>query len=472
MSKLHPLRLILLLCLSLGSETVSAYPKPTPLTPPSQLITQTNTPDSNRAAAEKAEQEARQLNKQHAPLLSQVIPKWEEALKYWRLAGDRKKEAKTLDQIAKFYWFRGEYPKALEYAQKALPICQALGDKECEGAVTTSLSLIYKEMGEYEKAIANKEQVPSLFPQTLDLPPTVFWTIGQIYAQNLGEKQKALDYYNKALAFWKEKGDVLKQAEILDYIAITYASSFGEIDKGLDYIKQANTLDPEFKRDRSTFDLMYTLLSESSCSDKLASIKKPPKIDQPKNSSNQSTTPNTVVGINNLIEKWKQEAQKWRTQETLLGEVGVLENIGGLGYTTIGEYQKALDVYKQALKLRQIMGGKPGKANILTDIADIQNKQGKKQEAIDALNQALDIQRQIKNRPDEAETLLTLGDVYSSLGAYSESINVYRQALSLWKTIGDRSKEIRTLSNIGDIYRKLQDYPQALNSYQQALSIS
>lgn len=465
MTKLHPLRLILLVCLSLCSETVSAYPKPTPLTPPSQLITQTNTPDSNRAAAQKAEAEARQLNKQNAPLLSQVIPKWEEALKYWRLAKDRKKEATTLNEIALRYWFRGEYPKALEYAKKALSICQALEDKDCEGVATTSLSLIYQQMGEYEKAIANKEQLPSLFPETLDLPPTVFWTIGQIYAQNLGDKQKALDYYNKALAFWKEKGDVLKQAEILDYIAITYASSFGEIDKGLDYITQADTLDPEFKRKNSSYDLIYLSLASSSCSDKLASIKKPPKIEQSESSSKQSAT-------NNNIENFKQKAQKWRTQEILGAEADFLELLGGNEYQRIGEYQKALEVYQQALKLRQIMGSKPNEANTLTDIADILNGQGKKQEAINALNQALDIQRQIKNRPAEAETLLTLGTVYSSLGAYSESINVYKQALSLWKTIGNRSNEIRTLSNIGDVYRKLQDYPQALNSYQQALSIS
>ena len=47
--------------------------------------------DPNRIAAEKAEDEASQLTQQNAPRI-QVIAKLEKALKYWRLAGDRKKE--------------------------------------------------------------------------------------------------------------------------------------------------------------------------------------------------------------------------------------------------------------------------------------------------------------------------------------------------------------------------------------------
>ncbi|MEH1926587.1 CHAT domain-containing protein, partial [Nostoc sp.] len=111
-------------------------------------------------------------------------------------------------------------------------------------------------------------------------------------------------------------------------------------------------------------------------------------------------------------------------------------------------------------------------AYLLTDIADILNRQGEKQKAINTLNQALNIQRQIKTRPAEATTLLTLGDVYFSLGAYPESLNVYKQALDIWQIIGDRSHESDTLSKIADVYRKSQTYPQAMNYYQQALSVS
>jgi tetratricopeptide (TPR) repeat protein len=471
MTKLHPLRLILLLCLSLCSETVSAYPKPIPLTAPPQIITQSNTLDSNRAAAQKAEQEAQQLGKQKAPLLSQVIPKWEEALKYWRLAGDRKKEAKTLDKIALAYFIRGEYPKALEYAQKGMPICQALGDRKCQERSIGLLTAIYKEMGEYQKAIDNSQKLPSLFPESLNLKPISLMNIGQIYGQSLGKKKEALDYYKQALDFWKQKGDVIKQAEILQEIA-TFDYTLGEINTSLEFLKQANTLDPEFKRDRSLYNVIYSGLSTSICADQLTSLKKPSQIEQPKNSSNQSASANSSQATNNNIENFQQKAQKYHTQEILRGEADFLEMLGDLEYKRIGEYPKAFDVYQQALELRKIMGSKPDEAKTLTDIADIFNKQGEKQKAIDNLNQALDIQRQIKSRPEEADTLLILADLYSSLGAYPESINTYKQALSLWQNIGNRSRETHTLESIAAVYRKLQDYPQALNFYQQALLIA
>src|SRR5690349_3257070 len=93
----YPFGLALLLCLSLYSKTVTASPKLiiSQLSVPTQLGSQSNTPDTNRAAAEKAEAEAKKLDLKTTPI-TQVIAKWEEALKYWHLAQDRKEEATTL----------------------------------------------------------------------------------------------------------------------------------------------------------------------------------------------------------------------------------------------------------------------------------------------------------------------------------------------------------------------------------------
>ncbi|GBE95357.1 tetratricopeptide repeat protein [Nostoc cycadae] len=402
----YPLGLVILL-LSLSSKTLKAAPKPIPsqLNVPTQPQKQSNTPDTNRAAAEKAEAEAKKLNLKTTPI-TQVIAKWEEALKYWRLASDRKKESAILDRIAKLYWFRGEYRKALEYAQKALPICQVLGDRKCQGAVATSLSLIYDRLGEYQKAIAFYEQVPLFYSETPNLRPTTLNNIAQIY-DKLGEKQKAIDAYEQAFDFWKKQGDVVNQAATLEQIAFLYAS-LGEINKSFEILNQANSLDPEFKRDRMVSNLVYLLVANSICTDKLATLKKPPEVKQPKTASNPSANSNRDAVVKNQIEGWNKNVEQWHTLEILGGEADFLELIGGLGYRQIGEYAKALDVYQKALNLRQIMGGKPAQAKTLTEVAQILNKQGKKQEAIDHLNQALNIQRQIKTRPAQADTLLTL----------------------------------------------------------------
>ncbi len=453
------------LAILIGSLIISVPLMAAPQTTQINLAQQQSTPetsDPNRIAAEKAEEEAKKLDLKTTPI-TQVIVKWEEALKYWRLAGDKAKKAKTLWLIAGLYHLRGEYRQSLKYAQQSLSIYEALGDREGKNSALAFISVNYKFLGEYPKAIDSFKQFISLS----DHPGALSGALGnmaQIY-QDLGETQKTRDTYNQVLAFWQEKGDVLEQAEALQYIGLSYFF-LGEVQKSLDTLTQANTLDPEFKRERSQVDLIYALLSNSSCADKLESLKKPSNLDLSGNSANQSET------TNNNIENFIQEAQKYRSREILRGEADFLDFLGGLGYQIFGEYQKALEVYQQALQLYRVMGAKPDEAETLTDIADILNLQGKKQEAINTLNQALDIQRQIKIRPKEAETLLTLGDVYQSLGAYPLALTAYNEALSLYQIIGNRDDETNTLNKMGSLHRKQQDYSSALQHYQQALAIS
>jgi tetratricopeptide (TPR) repeat protein len=236
--KLNPFHFLLLLAIALPSSLIPSLSlAQTPPVSPNL--------DPNRIAAEKADTEASKLLQENAPLATQVIPKQLESLKYWQLTGDRLEVAKRLDVIAKFYWFRGEYPKALEYAQQAASACEALNDRLCKGLAVSSLSFIYKEIGQYQKAINYSKQLPSLFPENPGLTPSTLISIGQSYGE-LGQNQKALDYHNQALSFWRAKGDVVKQAEILDFITGFYLNYLGEIQKALESLKQANALDPEY----------------------------------------------------------------------------------------------------------------------------------------------------------------------------------------------------------------------------------
>jgi CHAT domain-containing protein len=461
--KLNPFHFLLLLAIALPSYLIPSLSlAQTPPVSPNL--------DPNRIAAEKADTEARKLLREKAPLATQVIPKQLESLKYWQLAGDRLEVAKKLDYIAKLYWFRGEYPKALEYAQQAASACEALNDRECQGLAVGSLSFIYKDIGQYQKAIDYSQQVPSLFPDTPEVTPTTLTSIGQTYSQNLGQNQKGLDYYNQALSFWRARGDVVKQAETLDFITGFYLISLGEVKKAIESLKQANALDPEFKRDRSIFDLIYASLSTSSCSDQIATLQKPsspePSANVP-NSSEPASEPAT-----NTIESFQQFVQKYRKQENIKTEADFLGMLASLESARLGQYPQALDTYQQQLKLLQFMGAKPQEAEALESIADILNRQGKKQEAINTLNQSLEIRRQLNIRPDEADTLSTLGYIYFSLGAYDSSLDTYQKALSIFQDMGKRSEEITALQDMGTVYRKLKNYPESLKLYQQAFLIA
>ncbi|MFN5514547.1 MAG: tetratricopeptide repeat protein, partial [Cyanobacteriota bacterium] len=433
------------------------------------------TTDPNRIAAEKAEAEASELSKQDAPL-TQIIAKREEALKYWRLAGDRRKEVGTLILLSAYYFsLRGEYPKAAEYAQQGLSILKDskdLEDRQYQASLFQLLGVIYKESGEYQKALeiqtTLQKNVQLLFPDSPKILPGILIEIGHIYG-NLGEGQKQRDYYNQALAFWVERKNELEQAEILDIISISYAFT-GETKQAIAYFNRANQLDPQFKRGMTMMQTLYLTIGTSSCSTQLAGLKQALALEPENNKSNISESVATTEP-NNTIDFLQKSIQKYREKGFLISEAFSLNALAG-EYVRVGDLTQTLATYQQALKLRQFMGGKPGEAEVLANIADVLNQQGKKQEAINTLNQALEIQRRLNIRPVEADTLNTLGNIYLSLGAYDSSLDAYQKALAIHRNTGDKDGEGRTLQYIGWVYKELKNYPSALEYYQQAFVIA
>ncbi|MCF3613901.1 tetratricopeptide repeat protein, partial [Planktothrix agardhii] len=132
---------------------------------------------------------------------------------------------------------------------------------------------------------------------------------------------------------------------------------------------------------------------------------------------------------------------------TLLG-MGTINDL-------LGEKQKALDYYNQALPLFRAVG----------------DRRGEKQQALDYYNQALPLSRAVGDRRVEATTLNNIGLVYDSLGEKQQALDYYNQALPLLRAVGDRRMEATTLNNIGGVYDSLGEMQQALDYYNQALPL-
>ena len=167
-------------------------------------------------------------------------------------------------------------------------------------------------------------------------------------------------------------------------------------------------------------------------------------------------------------ESLRQAIQKWQEARLLYqavgdsealrrnrrGEATTLNNIG-LVYSALGEKQKALDYYNQALPIRRAVGDSGGEATTLSNIGVVYSALGAKQKALDFYNQALPIYRAVgdsealrRNRGGEATTLNNIGRVYSALGAKQKALDFYNQALPIYRAVGDSGGEATTLNNI------------------------
>jgi CHAT domain-containing protein/tetratricopeptide (TPR) repeat protein len=152
------------------------------------------------------------------------------------------------------------------------------------------------------------------------------------------------------------------------------------------------------------------------------------------------------------------------------GESIALNNIGAT-YDTMGERQKAIEYYTKSLAFRRALGDRQGEAVTLNNIALAYNNLGESQKALEAYELALPIRREVGDKRGEAITLNNIGSAYEDLGHKQKALDYFIESLSLRRAVGDQRGEAVTLSNMARVYNKLGHYQKALDHYTQALAL-
>jgi len=156
------------------------------------------------------------------------------------------------------------------------------------------------------------------------------------------------------------------------------------------------------------------------------------------------------------------------------GNTGVeaitLVNIG-LVRDSIGEKQKALGFYQRALPLLRTAHDRGGEAVTLNNIGYLYDSIGEQQKALAYLGQALPILQELGDHRVEAITLNNIGYVYSALDEEQKALDYYNRALPVLRVVGDRRMEAITLNNIALVQKVIGDNRKALDFFNQALEL-
>ncbi|NES06633.1 MAG: tetratricopeptide repeat protein, partial [Okeania sp. SIO2F4] len=187
-------------------------------------------------------------------------------------------------------------------------IVQTDKSAEAERLLQQGLELLKQGTAEsWRQAIAKLEEALLLYTKMGNLggEAATLIGIGRVY-DGLGEKQKALNYYQQASAIIQQ----LRPAEGV-VMAPTNAEAARLLKQGLELNKQG-----------------------------------------------------TIESRRQAITKWEEALLLYRKTGNLIWEASTLNNIGGI-YSELGEKQKALNYYQQALPLFQQVGNKGGEAGVL-----------------------------------------------------------------------------------------------------------
>jgi tetratricopeptide (TPR) repeat protein len=224
--------------------------------------------------------------------------------------------------------------------------------------------------------------------------------LGRIF-YHLGEINKALKYFEKALKLNEELGNKEGIATNLGNIGTVYRIR-GELDNALEYYGKALKLNEEL------------------------GIKE-----------------GMAIGLGNIgnVYQIKGELDKaleyygkaLKLNEELGNKEGIAANLGNLGnvYRIKGELDKALEYFRKALKLNEELGRKEGMAIGLGNMGNVYRIKGELDKALEYYEKALKKFKDIGNRIETARTLMNLGNVFTQKGDKERALDYYQKAESL-----------------------------------------
>jgi tetratricopeptide (TPR) repeat protein len=114
-----------------------------------------------------------------------------------------------------------------------------------------------------------------------------------------------------------------------------------------------------------------------------------------------------------------------------------------------GDYDQALDWYRQALTIREELGDRRGIATSYHELGMVAFRQEDYDQALDWYRQALTIFEELGNRPEMALSYHQLGIVAYLRGDDDQALDWHRQALTIREELGDRAGMASTMNQIG-----------------------
>ncbi|MEW5722163.1 MAG: tetratricopeptide repeat protein [Thermodesulfobacteriota bacterium] len=136
------------------------------------------------------------------------------------------------------YKSAGNYPKALAALEEALRLAREIGDQRSEAIALGNRALVHRILGKNDLAKQDYEAALGIY-QTVQFKEgtaSCYLGLGKYYEVAENDYRAAYDYYQKALALYRELGNLTYQAETLNQIGRLLRLSIDPARTGRDLI--------------------------------------------------------------------------------------------------------------------------------------------------------------------------------------------------------------------------------------------
>ncbi len=400
--------------------------------------------DPERIEAERQFAKGEQLRpRQAAEEKKAALAAYAEALKLWRITGDKEKQASALNSLGDVSRTLRENQQAMDYFNQALELRRELKDRKGEASALTNLGQTQQAMGQFKPAMDFFRQALPIMQEVANQRGEAI-VVTSMGATQLaaGERQQAIESFAQARTVWQKLGDQSREAEMHVRTGRTY-EAMNDKPKALDAYAEALTV---YRAAKDQMGEANTLLD-------LGAVNR-----------DRGNNKDALGYFQQALPIWRSLGRK-REEASTLNFLGLVQN-------TLGDKQQALEQYNQALALAREVNNRGLEATVLNNMAAIYFSLGEKRKAAESFDQVLPLRRAANDKLGEASTLTNIGSVYSDLGENLRALEYYNQALPLWREAKRAEGEVSAIQNIGEAYDLLGEKQKSLDYYAQALTLA
>jgi|WetSurMetagenome_2_1015567.scaffolds.fasta_scaffold11555_4 tetratricopeptide (TPR) repeat protein len=321
-------------------------------------------------------------------------------------------------------------------------------------------------------------------------------------------------YQSDSVNLLNERGETLDKQDHPDPIAKTWLISFEKVQQKSELVitilKQCAFLSPDgiieeiFKNiPKKAFNdalkeiLSYSLLKRDAQLKRLSMHRLVQLVVRHQLSKEQQTTlatevvklvlksrPNNETDFTvwlNRSNEWllnAREAQHWIHEFQLQSaDIGILLNNMGYFFEKIGDYQSALLLLKETLKItKEVLGSKhPNYATSLNNLASLYKTIGEHEKALSLHEEGLNVIKEVlgTRHPSYAVSLDNLASLYKTMGNYEQALPLFKEVKNILKeTLGTQHPDYATsLNNLAGLFYSIGNNEKALFFYKKSLKI-
>lgn len=296
----------------------------------------------------------------------------------------------------------------------------------------------------------------------------------------MGDNERALRHYEKALPLAQQIGDTLRLGYIYDNMGGIYLER-GNYEKSLQYRKeslsyleqldQAGDISITLNNIAGIYEELYLYDKAFEYYGRSLTIRK-----ELGNVYLLSSAYNNLANLHKTVGDFDQALINYRQSLELGKKAGnpsqtamTLNNIGTL-YNRLGQPKRALAYYRQSLKIKEKNASPASIAVTQKNIANRLWDLGRKKEALKYYRQVLDLRKEAHNQRMVAVSLLDLARVEKDRQRFSQSAKHIRQAQAIADSAKDRSLQQDVCSLHGTLEFSKSNFTKAISEYKKALA--